>query len=227
MTDQATDTAAEEAQASDAAASGEQPTNTAEAEDLLGDETPEAKADGEKGDKDSAEKPDAKGDGEGEAGAPEEYEPFVLPEGVDRDEAGLEAFGTLAKEFNLPQEAAQKLVDLQAEVVQRNADAAWQVWADKQNEWAKEVRNDKEFGGEHVDASKVAAKAFVTKFGGSEEEAGAALEVLRLTGASNHPAVFKMLARAGKELAEDVIVSGTQGGGEPAPRANIMFPDQN
>jgi hypothetical protein len=209
-----------------AAAPAEQTTNANEAEDLLGDtEAPKEEAtEGEKGEKKTdAEKSDAKGDDKGEVdGAPETYEDFVLPEGIERDEAGLEEFSALAKEFDLPQAAAQKLVDLQASVVQRQADAAWQVWADKQNEWAKEVRNDKELGGDNIAGSKAAAKAFVLKFGGEE-----ALEILRLTGASNHPKVFGALARAGKELAEDEIVPGNTGGVEPTSRAKTIFPTMN
>lgn len=212
--------AAAEAAAAETAAAPK----SAEAEDLLGEETPPVDAEGEKGTKETAaEKPDGKADGESEVdGAPETYEDFTLPEGMDRDADGLEAFGTLAKEFDLSQDQAQKLVDVQVELVQRNADAAWQVWADKQNEWALEVRNDKELGGENIAGSKAAAKAFVLKFGGEE-----ALEVLRLTGASNHPKVFGALARAGKELAEDGIVSGANVGGDAPSRAKIMFPDMN
>ena len=225
MTDQTTtETAAEETPAPDAA-SEEQNVNTAEAEDLLGEETPEGeKPEGEKGEKKTdAEKSDAKGDDKGKVdGAPETYEDFTLPEGMERDAEGLEVFGSIAKELNLSQDQAQKLIDVQAEVVQRQADAAWQVWADKQNEWALEVRNDKEFGGDNLPGSKAAAKAFVMKFGGEE-----ALEILRLTGASNHPKVFGALARAGKELAEDEIVSGSQGGDGAVSRAKVLFPDMN
>jgi hypothetical protein len=228
MTDQVTDAPAEgnEAEAAAAAAASEAEKAAAGAEDLLGEETPEdEKSEGEKGEKAEAEKTDGKADGEKVDGAPETYEPFVLPEGVERDETGLEAFGVLAKELDLNQETAQKFIDLQAEIVQRNNDAAWQVWADKQNEWAGEVRNDKELGGENFEMSKAAAKAFVHKFGG--EDAKEVIEALKLTGASNHPAVFRVLARAGRELAEDAIVSGGQGGDAPVERAKVLFPDMN
>ncbi len=47
------------------------------------------------------------------AGAPEQYEAFKVPEGVTIDETAATEFGTLARELNLTQENAQKLVDYQ------------------------------------------------------------------------------------------------------------------
>lgn len=225
MTEQVTDTPTPDAAAAAAVSEAEQ--NANKAEDLLGDETPEAAAkpdEAGKGDKAGAEKSDAKGTEKGE-GAPEKYEPFTIPEGIERDDTAIAAFEGLARKHNLSQAAAQELVDLQTASLQRNADAAWQVWADKQNEWAAEVRNDKEFGGINFDTSKAAAKAFVTKYGG--KEAKELLAALKITGASNHPAVFRALARAGKDLAEDVILSGSSGGEGPRDRAKVLFPNQN
>lgn len=239
MTDQTTDTTAEANETGTPVAS-EAEQNANSAEQLLGEESKESeevktedakgsegaddkKAADDKGDKDGADKSeDAKGDEDEADGAPDEYEPFTLPEGMEADAQGMEEFGALAKELDLSQENAQKLIDLQAALVQRASDDAWQVWADTQNEWAKEVRADKEFGGTNIDASKAAAKAFVLKYGGKE-----ALQALQMTGAGNHPHVFKALARAGKELAEDEILSGASGGDADVPLANRMFPEQS
>lgn len=186
-----------------------------------GDKAGAKPAEGEN--KDGPAKPDAKGDGKGKVdGAPEKYEPFVVPEGIQRDDAKLDKFGALAKEANLTQETAQKFVDFYAEVTQEYADTSWQNWADVTNGWAQEVKADKEFGGQNLDDSKAAASAFVKKFIGDE-----GLKALQMTGAGNHPAIFKGLARAGKLLAEDVIAVGANSGGGPVDRAKRLFPNQN
>ncbi len=227
MAEEATPTPEEAEGAAAPASEAEQAAE--DAESLLGgDETPEGEAEaseeakGEEGEDAKAEKSDAKGDDEKADAAPDEYEPFDVPEGMERDEEGLKEFADVARELDLPQAKAQKLVDLSNRITQRNMDAAYQVWADKQNEWAGEVRNDKDLGGSNFEQSKANAKAFVLQYGGQE-----ALDALKITGAGNHPAVFRVLARAGKEMADDSIVGGQQGGKPEVSRAKAMFPSMN
>ena len=57
---------------------------------------------------------DADKDQDKPEGAPEQYAEFALPEGFQVDTAVMDEFKGLAKELNLPQATAQKLVDLQA-----------------------------------------------------------------------------------------------------------------
>jgi len=61
-------------------------------------------SDEDKGEENKPDKPE---------GAPEKYEAFKVPEGVTIDETAATEFGALAKELNLTQENAQKLVDYQ------------------------------------------------------------------------------------------------------------------
>ena len=89
--------------------------------------TPEGeKPAGEEGEKPAevttpeGEKPEGE---EGEKPEPIEYEDFTTPEGVTLDEEVLGEFKGIAKELGLPQDKAQKFVDMATQLQQKQADA--------------------------------------------------------------------------------------------------------
>ena len=143
--------------------------------------------------------------------APEPFdaEKITLPEGLSKDDALFGDFTNLAKEHGLPMPVAQTLVDLAAKQVQAANQKLQASW-DKQNaDWQAEVRADKEIGGDNLQGvlqtfSKVASDPELSdpKF----------REALAFTGAGNHPAIVRTLARWAKALSEGGPVRGT-----PAP----------
>ncbi|KJX24912.1 peptidase [Enterobacter hormaechei] len=162
-----------------------------------GDKPQEDKpADGDK----PAEKP---GDKEQkQEGAPEKYE-FQAGEGVELDAEALKDFEPVARDLNLTNEQAQKLVDaypkILAGVQQRQAEA-WQ----KQTEgWAETVKADKEIGGDKLTANLSAAQRALEQFGDPELK-----EYLDSTGLGNHPALVKAFIKVGKAMSEDKVVTG-------------------
>lgn len=162
-----------------------------------GDKPQEDKpADGEK----PADKPDDKE--QKQEGAPEKYE-FKAGEGVELDTEALKDFEPVARELNLTNEQAQKLVDaypkILAGVQQRQAEA-WQ----KQTEgWAETVKADKEIGGDKLTANLSAAQRALEQFGDPELK-----EYLDSTGLGNHPALVKAFIKVGKAMSEDKVVTG-------------------
>ena len=56
-------------------------------------------------------------------GAPEEYADFTLPEGMEADPDLIAEFKAEAKRLNLSQEDAQKLVDIQAKLAEKQSKA--------------------------------------------------------------------------------------------------------
>ncbi len=66
------------------------------------------------------------------AGPPEEYESFKMPEGLIIDQTMLDKFLPIARELNLTQVQAQKLVDLYSEQVKL---------------WSAELMKEREFWG--------------------------------------------------------------------------------
>ena len=149
-----------------------------------------------------------------------QYEKFTIPEGFDYDDGKVSEFTTLARELNLSQEQAQKLVDLHV----RHWLGFEEQTRAQSEEWRKQTMNDPEFGGQKFMQSLQDAHRFVNAFGG--EKLRIALDA---TGAGNHPEIFKAFALAGRLLGEDRLVKGAgaapAGGGTFADLANTLYPD--
>ena len=134
-------------------------------------------------------------------GAPEAYTDFTLPEGMEMDAGVLGEFTGLAKELNIPQESAQKLIDLQAKIATQQAEA-YQAAVLKQGEqWAAAVKNDPELGGENYDKSVASAVKVIQAFGDDGLR-----DLLNSTGLGNHPALFKFCHRLSQSISEDKFV---------------------
>ena len=166
-------------------------------------------ADGEK----AADKPED--EEQKQEGAPEKYE-FTAGEGVELDTEALKDFEPVARDLNLTNEQAQKLVDaypkILAGVQQRQAEA-WQ----KQTEgWAETVKADKEIGGDKLTANLSAAQRALDQFGTPELK-----EYLNATGLGNHPDLVKTFVKIGKAMSEDGMVDGSNQGQRSA--ADVIY----
>ncbi|HFT7639849.1 TPA: peptidase [Citrobacter freundii] len=154
-------------------------------------------ADGDK----QADKPDDKE--QKPEGAPEKYE-FKVGEGQELDTAALEQFEPIARELNLTNEQAQKMVDLYGTkimpMVQKQQAESWQKTTEQ---WAADVKADKEIGGDKLTANLSAAQRALEQFGDQELK-----EYLDSTGLGNHPALVKAFIKVGKAMSEDKVVTG-------------------
>ena len=138
-------------------------------------------------------------------GAPDKYEfnSKVADAPDELDPEVLTAFGEVAKDLDLPQEAAQKVLDKVAPVIQaKQAKVVEQARAD----WATESQSDKEFGGENLGANLETAKSALNAFG-----TDAFKSLLSESGLGNHPEVIRFMYRAGKAISEDGYVGNSQG----------------
>jgi len=161
-------------------------------------------------------------------GAPENYEfnAKVADAPDELDPEVLTAFGDVAKELNLPQEAAQKVLDKVAPVIQaRQAKAAEDVKLD----WANQSQSDKEFGGESLNNNLEIAKQSLNAFGTDSLKS-----LLQETGLGNHPEVIRFMYRAGKAISEDSYVGNSEGANPTGSRipkdfngiANALYSNQ-
>ena len=159
---------------------------------------------------------ETKDEGEKPEGAPEKYE-WAAPEGVTLDESILGSLSEVAKELNLPQAAAQKLVDKIAPVMaQRQAEQFEAL----RTEWRQASSSDQEFGGAKLTENMPLAKKAHDAFGTPEFR-----QLLEQTGMGNHPELIRTFYRAGKAISEDGLVSGSA---PKAPRdARSLFPASN
>ncbi|HHQ5841859.1 TPA: peptidase [Enterobacter asburiae] len=148
-------------------------------------------------------------------GAPEKYE-FTAGEGVDLDTEALKDFEPVARDLNLTNEQAQKLVDAYPKIlagVQHRQAEAWQ----KQTEgWAETVKADKEIGGDKLTANLSAAQRALDQFGTPELK-----EYLEGTGLGNHPELVKAFIKIGKAMSEDGMVDGSNQGQRSA--AEVLY----
>ena len=132
-------------------------------------------------------------------GPPEMYE-FKAPEGKEYDNAVLEPFAEAAREANLTQDAAQKILDRMAPAL---AARQQEQVAAVRTGWLESSRTDKEFGGEKLQENLSAAKRALDSYAAPEFR-----KLLDDTGLGNHPEVIRMLVRVGKSMNEDSFVSG-------------------
>jgi len=155
------------------------------------------------------------------AGAPEEYTDFALPETFKVDDTTLGEFKALAKELNLPQEAAQKLVDMQAKLQSGNAQAftsTLQAHVDKTaQEWAATAKSDPEIGGAKFDENVAVAKTALDTFGTPELKA-----LLKESRIGNHPEVIRFMFKAGKAISQDGFVPG-RASSAAKDTANVLY----
>ena len=156
-------------------------------------------------------------------GAPEKYE-FKAPEGKNFDNEVITTYSQVARELNLSQASAQKMLDTLgpklAERQMAQIDTIRQGWVDSS-------RIDKEFGGESLDKNMSVAKKALDTFGTPELRT-----VLNQSGLGNHPEVIRFFYRAGKSISEDGYVgpsSGSGSKGQPqdfASQASMLYSNQ-
>lgn len=134
-------------------------------------------------------------------GAPEAYEDFTLPEGMEMDVEVLGAFKNLAKELNIPQAKAQQLIDFQTQLATKQAEEYQAAVVKQSQEWAASIKNDPEIGGENYEKSVASAIKVIQSFGDP-----ALTELLNQSGLGNHPALFKFCHRISAAISEDKFV---------------------
>ena len=140
-----------------------------------------------------------------EAPAPEApvYGAFKLPDGTSVDGEQLEQATALFKEAGLPQEQAQKFIDLALSREQAAATRGVQAFVDLQTKWVSEIKADPEIGGTRFEASMASASRAIDRLG-----VPGLKEALNLTGAGNNPAIVKAFVRLGQMVSEDRFMPG-------------------
>lgn len=156
-------------------------------------------------------------DGKGEKpkdGAPESYADFKLPDGLKMDADMLGQFTTVAKELNLSQEAAQKLVDVHAKDMLSFAQQQEAALTTQRQAWREEVNK-------LPDAKtqlSLAKKAL--DYGGDSDFA----KLVQTSWLGDHPKVIAYLAKVGKLLSEDRLHGGNGGGSTGSrPIQDVMY----
>lgn len=151
------------------------------------------------------------GEGEGEnTGVPEEYL-FTPPDGLEVDEAQLEAFGEYAHGLGLSQDQFQKLIEFDLQRGQNAQEMMASAYTERVSGWADATRADKELGGEALNENLGVAKRAMDAFASPELakliEAPSAQNPDGL-GLGNHPEVIRLFYRVGRAISESSLVTG-------------------
>lgn len=214
------DTPAPEPKADDKPAAESKPDAKASGDDEKGEAQaePDLLADDDEGK--SPEDKDGPAD-KSKDGAPETYEAFTLPDGMELDEKAMAKATPVLKELGHDQEKAQKLVSLFAELQQEAAAQQLAGFNQVKRDWYNAFKSDPEFGGDKFDQSRGAAKAVLAKYGDKE-----LVNDLKEWGWINHPGLAKLLARVNADLSEDKLERGDPASqSRPKTVAERLYPN--
>jgi 3-oxoacyl-ACP reductase-like protein len=155
-------------------------------------------------------------------GAPETYADFTMPEGMKANEEAMTELKSFAKERNLSQADAQKLVDLGVKQNQNIVDGYKQHIEQAQAKWATDSQADKEFGGDKLKENMAVAQKALDTYGTPE------LKTLLLeSGLGNHPEVIRAFYRMGQTLSEDRTIAGARAPASANASAQKLYDNSN
>lgn len=166
---------------------------------------------------DAANKSDVKdkGDTDKPIGAPDKYE-FKTAEGQELDKSSLDIFEPVARELNLSNDQAQKLVDIYgSQIMPQLLKQQSEQWQQQTEQWAEAINADKELSSTQSIGN---AQKAMDQFGSPELK-----QYLNDTGLGNHPELVRIFSKIGKSMSEDGFV----GGGSESTRstADVLFGD--
>lgn len=139
-------------------------------------------------------------------GAPENYEDFRAPEGIELNGAVVDSFKGVAKKLNLSQAKAQQVIDEITPVM-----AAQQIESVKKvsAQWLEASMKDTEIGGSNYDGAIQKALMVRDRFGKSGDGTydPDIVDLFNLP-IGSHPGFIKLLSRIGRAVGEDIPPKG-------------------
>ena len=142
-------------------------------------------------------------------GPPEAYAEFKAPDGYTISKDVLDAAVPIFKEAGLSQDTAQKLVDFHVKQMLDAAKAPQTAFETMNSDWQKQTKDA--FPGDKFETAKADIGKVLNVL--PADVAKDFRSAMDITGAGNHPAVFKALAKLAEFVTEGKHVSG----GNPSP----------
>lgn len=178
----------------------------------------EGKPEGEQGEKKEGEEKPSEG-------APEAYEEFKAPDGIELDPEVMPEVHEIFKELGLSQEKAQevfeKFLGIQEKLAgtpEQQMQAAEQQIVALNTKLAEECKNLPDIGGEKFAESLATASKVMQQFGTPEMRS-----LIAYTGVGSHPEFFKMMVAIGSKMSPDNFVQGGEGAVSERRGEDIMF----
>lgn len=153
-------------------------------------------------------------------GAPEKYADFKAPEGATLAPELVTEVGALAKELNLSQDKAQKVVELASKLASQGATAVTAEIKTVNDGWIAATKADAEFGGAKLAESLATAKAAM--------EATCTPQLRMLldkSGLGNNAEVIRHFLKIAPAFAQDKHVTGGKNPGGDRSAAKVLYPN--
>lgn len=158
-------------------------------------------------------------------GAPEVYEEFKAPDGIELDPEVMPEVHEIFKDLGLSQEKAQEVFEKFLGIQQKlegtpeqQMQAAEQQIVALNTRLAEECRNLPEIGGEKFAESLATASKVMASFGSPEFRS-----LIAYTGVGSHPEFFKMMVAIGSKMSPDNFVQGGDEAKSERRGEEIMF----
>lgn len=139
-------------------------------------------------------------------GAPEKYE-FKPTEGIKFNDVVIGKFSEVAKELNLTQDGAQKVLTEVAPLIAKQQVEAFKATVEG---WETASKADKEIGGE-----KYAENLALARKGIDAHFSADFIKLLNDTGLGNHPEMIRGMMKIGRTVSQDKFVPGGTGSQTP------------
>lgn len=162
-------------------------------------------------------------------GSPEQfdYTEVQLPEGMELDKEMLGKFEPLAKEFNLSNKSANKLMNLAVELVAKNTpnaeNLATQIQQAEAESYAQLLNTDKELNGysqeeysKYLQVANQGVKSFATQ---------GFMDLIKAKGLTNHPDFIKTFHAIGKQCSNDTLPNVNNPVGKSERDCDILYGD--
>lgn len=151
--------------------------------------------------------------------------------GITAEDPAVKAYFGAAAEAGIPQAQVEKLMAAVLPEIQKQAAAPLESFYKLQADWQGQIKAMPEFAGPKLNEASVniqrGIRSLVVTPDMSPAEANKAVQdvndALKLTGAGNNPALFRLLHRAGTAFAEGIPVAGNPTGSQPKTPAAILF----
>jgi predicted XRE-type DNA-binding protein len=149
------------------------------------------------------------------------YEAFTMPEGMELNQELMDKVTPILQAHNMPQEDAQKVVDVGSELVSTTIRQMTEKHEARVQGWYDKTVEEHGKGGEAAfgERSSVAARALEKYFSDEEKE------VIKQYGVENMPGMFTMFYAVGQHLGEDGIgIPSSQGkSGQERSHAEVWY----
>lgn len=164
------------------------------------------------------------GGGEKDGGKQQEPEAYELtaPEDFPLPAENLDSFTARARELGLTKEQAEGMLAWHREFHGDVTKAMQQREAAVLQDWAKEIRGDKEFGGDNWKETLADSRRALAAF----DPDGSLRALLRDSKYQNNPTIIRTVARIGRAMKEhDFVGQNGAGKSRDIPLEERMYPD--